>query len=201
MKRLVTLFILLGLSFIAVAEVLWVDDRLRLSLYAEPSSNSERIELLESGDELEVLGEYDSGFERVRSEAGNEGWVNDAFIVSSPPARIRIDSVEAERAELREQVERLQERLARTEAERDQARAASERRVSLWHVTAFDPLLAPSGETSTEPTTSETESAMPSRNMLLGLSLGGLLLLGLAGLGGWKLHEYKLRKRLGGLRL
>lgn len=201
--RIATLLIGLLLAASATGESLWVDDRMRLSLYAEPDSNSERLELLESGDELEALGEYSVGYEYVRSPDGNEGWVNDAFVVDSAPARVRITAVEEERDEVRAQ---LAEREAELEELREtlsehQARLAGS--VDLWHATAVDPL------TRTEVARDRAAQEGPRVRVhfdldmwsMAALAVAGLLLLGLAVAAGWNLRERQLRRKMGGFRL
>lgn len=106
----------------------WVVDQLYLSLYPEPNSDAERLSLLASGDEVERLGETENGFARVRLEDGTTGWAEEQYLVNDPPARVRIDEVEAERDRLAEEVatqsetiSSLRERVNALEAQGDQA--------------------------------------------------------------------------------
>lgn len=205
MKRFALLMIGILLAGSVGAESLWVDDRMRLSLYAEPDSNSERIELLESGDELEPLGEYSAGYEFVRSPNGNEGWVNDAFVVDAAPARVRIDGVAAERDQLRASLEEREAELAelRTTLERQEQHLGHS--VGLWHATAVDPL-AGDPRASVEDEEADAERRTEIRFELGGwriaaLIVAGLLLLGLAVASGWNLREQQLRRKIGGFRL
>jgi SH3 domain protein len=106
----------------------WIVDQLYLSLYPEPNSDSERIRLMVSGEEVQRLEEADNGFVRVRLENGTTGWLNGQYLVDEPPARVRIDDVEAERDQLAEDVSSqaetiasLREQVDTLEAERDQA--------------------------------------------------------------------------------
>lgn len=106
----------------------WVVDQLYLSLYPEPDSDAERLSLLASGDEVERLGETENGFVRVRLPDGTTGWADEQYLVDNPPARVRIDEVEAERDQLAEEVSTqsdtiasLRERVNALEAQRDQA--------------------------------------------------------------------------------
>lgn len=68
-----------------VQEVKYVTDKLRLSLYKRADSNSGTKKLLVSGDVLDVL-ERSGPYSKVRTRAGNTGWVKNGFLVSSPPA-------------------------------------------------------------------------------------------------------------------
>jgi|GEM_PF-2166366 len=98
----------------------WVNDQLFLSLYPEPNEDGERLALLSSGDRLFRLGPVENGFARVETEDGTLGWINENFLVDSPPARERIAQVEAERAELAETVDNQSEELAGLRQTRDQ---------------------------------------------------------------------------------
>lgn len=106
----------------------WIVDQLYLSLYPEPDSDAERLSLMVSGDRVERLDETENGFVRVRLQDGTSGWVNDQYLVDEPPARVRIDEVEAERDRLADEVAEqsdtiasLRERVNTLETQRNQA--------------------------------------------------------------------------------
>lgn len=106
----------------------WIVDQLYLSLYPEPDSDAERISLMVSGDEVERLEEAENGFVRVRLEDGTTGWADEQYLVDDPPARVRIDEVEAERDRLADEVASqsdtiasLRERVNSLETQRNQA--------------------------------------------------------------------------------
>ncbi|MDQ2069710.1 SH3 domain-containing protein [Natronospira bacteriovora] len=224
MKRIRLLILGLLLSpALLLAEPAWVIDRLYLSLYPEPDSSTQRITLLESGDELERLGEVQNGFAQVETANGTVGWVNQDFLVNSLPARVRIDDVERERDSLRNQlanregaISTLEARVAELEAELGQAVDAL----------ATSPVLDEEIETAVEPDAADAETdpvleeaataesapveaATPPGDVGLvmgwreGLLAGGLLLIALflSGLFGFILRERQIRNRLGGLSL
>ncbi len=88
-------------------ETRYVTDTLRLRLYSEPDSASTALRTLKSGDALTVL-EKRGRYARVRTEAGEEGWVKRTYLVKEPPAALRL-------AELQQQLEALQKQLAERE--------------------------------------------------------------------------------------
>ncbi|MCP1728245.1 SH3 domain protein [Natronospira proteinivora] len=104
-------------------EAAWVNDQLFLSLYPEPDSDSDRLTLLNSGDRLLRLGPVEDGFAEVETEDGTRGWVNEDFLVESPPARVRISEVESERDELADTVSNQAEELSSLRQTRDQLSA------------------------------------------------------------------------------
>ena len=87
----------------AAAEPAYVTDSLRLSVYATADGSGDAIETLSSGAVVDVL-ERDSGYARVRTPAGREGWVKTAFLVATKPARSRVAELEAEIADLKNDV-------------------------------------------------------------------------------------------------
>lgn len=94
---------LCGWATLASAEQAYVTDSLRLSVYATADGSGDAIETLSSGAGVDVL-ERDSGYARVRTAAGREGWVKTAFLVAMKPARARVAELEAEIADLKNDV-------------------------------------------------------------------------------------------------
>jgi SH3 domain protein len=92
-----------GWVAVAGAEPAYVTDSLRLSLYAAADGSGDAIETLTSGAAVDVL-ERDSGYARVHTAAGREGWVKTAFLVTTKPARARVAELEAEIADLKNDV-------------------------------------------------------------------------------------------------
>ncbi|WP_406672181.1 TIGR04211 family SH3 domain-containing protein [Natronospira sp.] len=215
--------LLLLLPLTAVAEPAWVIDRLFLSLYPEPDSTSERLDLLQSGDELERLGSVEDGFAQVETPDGTIGWVNQEFLVDSPPARVRIDEVEAERNELAERLANRDREIASLERERDkleneladvQQLADSKPELEADAVLTAEEMegsrSAPgqaegeAREAEITAATTESEPVVPAYQQprFMGLLLAFMLVGGLiGGLIGWLLRERRIRERLGGLSL
>ena len=84
----------------------YVTDQLRLSLYAEPSAQSQVLKLLRSGDLL-LIEEIRGSYALVTSPDGSKGWVKRGFLVTSPTSNILLDEEREKNAELFEEIERL----------------------------------------------------------------------------------------------
>jgi len=119
MKRTILLLILAAVAGSAAAqETLYITDILQLGLFETEDGSGEPIRNLVSGTEVTVL-ERIPNFARVRTPAGEEGWVKSAFLVDEKPARFRVAEVEAER-------DRIAQELERAVIERDMAAADAE---------------------------------------------------------------------------
>ncbi len=92
-----------GWTALAGAEPAYVTDSLRLSLYGADDGSGDSLETLASGAAVEVL-ERDTNYTHVRTAGGREGWVKTAFLVNTKPARARVAELEAEIADLKNDV-------------------------------------------------------------------------------------------------
>ena len=69
----------------------WVSDQFEITLRTGPSTNNSIQLMVGSGTRLEVLeNDSDSGYSRVRTSAGTEGWVLSRYLMNQPGARERI---------------------------------------------------------------------------------------------------------------
>ena len=112
----------------AGAELAYVTDSLRLSLYAAVDGSGDPLDTLASGASVEVL-ERDTNYTHVRTAAGREGWVKTAFLVTTKPARARVAELEAEIADLKNDVA----------AARDAQHGAEEQLGKLSHTASSTP--------------------------------------------------------------
>ena len=140
------LFFLLFLFFFAAtahAEVVYVTDRLLVMLRSE-QGGGERIAKLFSDTPLQLL-EKSGRYVKVRTEDGQEGWLEEQYTTTDPPKQIVITSLEVEikrleanlnqltkergplgeqleksKREHAEQVKMLEENTSRLQNERDQ---------------------------------------------------------------------------------
>lgn len=88
------------------ADIQYVTDQLRLSLYTEASAQSKVLKLLQSGDALNVE-EIRGPYALVTAADGTRGWVKRGFLVNSPTANILLREEEEKNADLLEEVEKL----------------------------------------------------------------------------------------------
>ncbi len=104
MCRLSTLAaLLLGLTLwtSGAAETQYVTDKLILGVYGTSDGSGEQTRIVRSGAELEVI-ERAGRYAKIRTEEGDEGWVKSQYLVSDPPAVLRIQELEDELEALRQ---------------------------------------------------------------------------------------------------
>ena len=104
LRRLTLTAALCACAGTALAERMYVTDSLRLGLYHTDDTSDKPFQNLVSGTELDVL-ERNASLARVRTPAGEEGWVKVSFLVPDKPAQIRVAELEAELAGLRSEAE------------------------------------------------------------------------------------------------
>jgi len=100
----------------ARAESLYVIEQVVVNVNSTPDGSGERSATVKSGDRLEVL-ERAGDQVHVRLANGKEGWVRASYLSAEEPLRARLAQRDAEVAQLKDQLGRLQ-------AERGVARAA-----------------------------------------------------------------------------
>src|SRR6476659_4620257 len=100
LRRLALIATLCACTAVASAETLYVTDSLRLALYASADMSDRPLANLTSGAPVQVL-DRSASLARVRTAAGEEGWVKATSLVPEKPARTRVAELEAELAGLR----------------------------------------------------------------------------------------------------
>jgi uncharacterized protein YgiM (DUF1202 family) len=84
----------------------YVTDQLRLSLYADASSQSKVLKLLQSGDVL-IVDEIRGAYALVTAPEGTRGWVKRGFLVTTPTATILLREEREKNASLFDEIEKL----------------------------------------------------------------------------------------------
>jgi SH3 domain protein len=91
---------LLGSLFAAAAAVAapaWVSDQFEITLRSGPSTSNSIQLMLDSGLRLEVLErDADTGYSRVRTPGGTEGWVLSRYLMSEPSAREQLQKLSSQ---------------------------------------------------------------------------------------------------------
>jgi SH3-like domain-containing protein len=126
-----------GLAAIGWAAPAYVTDELVLNVYAEQSSQSQRLATLHSGASVETLA-VNGESTQVRLPDGRTGWVKTSYLTTREPATVRIKQLQdeldrsratspalAEAAE-RSEVARLTRELAARQAESSPAAGPSD---------------------------------------------------------------------------
>jgi len=78
----------------AAAQSVWVSDQFEVMLRTGPSTSNAIERMLPSGTALEVLErDNESGYSRVRTAAGTEGWVLTRYLMNEPSAREQLTTL------------------------------------------------------------------------------------------------------------
>jgi SH3 domain protein len=113
--RTLLMAMLLGIALTAQAETRYVSDELEIALRSGTSTQHRILRMVPSGTALEVL-QHDeaTGYSRVRTPTGTEGWVLTRYLMTTPAARERLAASEKKMAELelqtRERMAKLSDR-------------------------------------------------------------------------------------------
>ncbi len=122
--RFLTLLLLVCVASTALAETRYVSDRLEITLRTGTSTQYSIIRMLPSGMRLEVLErDADSGYTRVRTPDGTEGWVLARYLMEQPAARDRVAVATERAANASLRVTDLEAQLEALSAERDALQA------------------------------------------------------------------------------
>lgn len=89
-----------ALPLTAMAETVYVIDRLVVGLRSDITESATIVKSVESGAVLEVL-ERDDTRMRVRDPQGVEGWIDARYVSTQPPSRTQIAELQAEIKRLR----------------------------------------------------------------------------------------------------
>lgn len=125
--RLGAIALLLGQA--AAAEPAWVSDQFEIMLRTGPSTSNAIQLMLSSGTQLEVLErDADSGYSRVRTPGGTEGWVLTRYLMREPAARQQLQNLASQLTDAQQQGSGLTEQL---DAIRNEQREAEQRAATL----------------------------------------------------------------------
>lgn len=115
MKTFTTLLLVLVLfSATALARTAYVTDELRITLRTGESASHRILRMLPTGEKLTVLSSNaETGYSKVRTNSGVEGYVLTRQLVDQPVARDRLAAAEAEVAALKAAPGELSSRLAK----------------------------------------------------------------------------------------
>lgn len=89
-----------------IRDILYVTDRLRLSVYPQADSKSGTLQLLNSGDKLAIL-QISGNYALVITPNGKQGWVKRGFLVSEPTASLLLEEEKKKNEQLSGDIEKL----------------------------------------------------------------------------------------------
>ena len=117
MKIIATLFLLLC-STMAFAKSAYVTDELKITMRTGESNTHRIVRMLPTGERLTVLSTNEkSGYSKIRTSGGAEGYVLTRQLVDQPVARDRLAAAEAEVNALKAAPGELSSRLAKLREE------------------------------------------------------------------------------------
>ncbi len=120
MIRTLLIAALFGIAVNAQAATRYVSDELEIAMRSGTSTQHRILRMVPSGTALQVL-ETDegSGYARVKTPSGAEGWVLSRFLMTTPSARDRLAVAEKKLAELEIQSRQRQTKLSETSKDKE----------------------------------------------------------------------------------
>jgi len=97
----------LALASAASAETAWVRGESRLNVRTGPGPDYRIIEMVKDDDPVTVV-RRQADWTRVKTAAGNDGWVPSNFLTGDAPPAVRVGQLESEAQKLRERVAALE---------------------------------------------------------------------------------------------
>jgi len=96
MKTIFRVAVLCGVCAVstALAAPGWVTDQFEITLRSGPSTSNAIQLMVDSGTRLEVLErDAETGYSRVRTAGGTEGWVVSRYLMNEPSAREQLENL------------------------------------------------------------------------------------------------------------
>ena len=107
----------------ASAQSVWVSDQFEVMLRTGPSTSNAIERMLPSGTALEVVERDEAtGYSRVRTRAGTEGWVLTRYLMSEPSAREQLATLTRRLTNANQEGSSLSSQLLAVQGEHDQAK-------------------------------------------------------------------------------
>ncbi len=121
--RILAIFLVfISSSAIAQSQSAWVSDQFEVMLRTGPSTNNAIERMLPSGTSLEVIeADAETGYSRVRTAAGTEGWVLTRYLMNEPSAREQLASLTNRLSSATAEGSSLESQLAAVNSEYDAA--------------------------------------------------------------------------------
>ena len=113
----------------ALAAPAWVTDQFEITLRSGPSTSNAIQLMIDSGTRLEILErDAESGYTRVRTAGGTEGWVVSRYLMNEPSAREQLEKLSSQLTNANSQGASLTSQL---DAIQDEYQAANQKIASL----------------------------------------------------------------------
>lgn len=187
LTRVILLVLLLGPGLLC-AEVVYINDVLRVGVRPEPNNIVAPTHVVMTGMKLEVL-DRSEGFIQIRTEQGVEGWIKEIYVSGQRPAQLEL-------ADLKEKYQQLVDDSSQAN---DKIKAANDANTALQQ--QLDELLEQNRLMQTE--LQEIRAKTETDDSMMIFLISGLLMIVLFVAGlliGISWHRQQVTKRLGGLR-
>jgi len=120
-------YFILGLACLfiglpAIAEDAWISDQFEVMLRTGPNTNNAIARMLPSGTPLEIIEQDDeTGYTRVRTASGTEGWVLSRYLMAEASAREQLERRTSQLANANVEGSSLSSQLDDVKGERESA--------------------------------------------------------------------------------
>lgn len=128
MKVYVLLFLIALIPPAVVAENAYVTDQFDVTMRSGPSTRNTILRMLPTGTTVEVVEvDGETGYSRINTASGIEGYVLSRFLMDQPAARDQLASLQQQVNDLRQRNQELVARAGQATASRDEFRQERDR--------------------------------------------------------------------------
>lgn len=115
MKPLQLLRVMVALAVFSLAgpvcaETVYINDQLRVGIRPEPNIDSAPLAVVSTGDKLELM-DKTSGYVKVRTAEGVEGWVKDIYTTLQVPAILQLEELTRSSGGTTQKIKELKEQV------------------------------------------------------------------------------------------
>ncbi len=149
-KTLLAVLALCCVSGFAAAKSSYISDELIVTIRSGKGNSTPLIKTIKSGERIEILEETDTGYSRIKTSDGTEGWVRTQFLTNEPIAAQKLaklqdkftqldssnQSLKKDNKDLRAEKTKLEESLNKLQSEF----AASQKELSHLGKVASNPI-------------------------------------------------------------
>jgi len=109
---IISCILISALSASAQAKTQYVSDHLVITVRTGQGAQFQIIKTLESGEHVEVLETTDTGYTKVKTSDGTEGWVRSQYLAEEPVAREKLEKAQAQLAKTRAALKKIKDSYA-----------------------------------------------------------------------------------------
>jgi SH3 domain protein len=121
------LLVWLALAGAAAAErVMYVSDRMQITVRVDPMGDARVIEMISSGEPVNLLEDNNEGWLKVRTHSGKEGWVLKRHVMEDKPAAVRLKEMAPQDKTVVQRMEEMRKELAEAKKALAQAEGRSQ---------------------------------------------------------------------------